>query len=206
MAEPALELQTLSELSRSAPNNRPKWCLKELEGRLVEISDPHPVSALSFAFLLVHEIQARGECVAWVGPEDTMFYPPDVQASGINLKNLPVLRMLDRNSMGRATEMLMRSGAFRLVVLYLGTDCQFSSASLSRLNALVRRHKGCVLFITEKAKTEPSIGSLISLRIRTSRSRTQDGEFLCQLQATRDKIRGGNWTWQSLFFGVEGIC
>ena len=205
MAEPALALQTLSELSRSIPGNRPKWCLKELEGRLVEISDPYPVSALSFAFLLVHEIQARGECVAWVGPEDSMFYPPDVQASGINLKNLPVLRMPDRNSMGRATEMLMRSGAFRLVVLYLGTNCRFSSASLSRLNALARRHKGCVLFITEKANTEPSIGSLISLRIRTSRNRTQNGEFLCQLHTVRDKIRGENWIWQNLFFGVEGF-
>ena len=113
MAEPAL--LPLSKLPQPFLDKEPKWNLKEVEGRLVEISDPHPIAALSFAFLLLRDAQANGSHTAWIGSLQSTFYPPDAELNGINLRNLPVLRMVDTQHMGRAAETLLRSGAFRLV-------------------------------------------------------------------------------------------
>ena len=203
MAESALALRPLSELNPPDASVVHQWRHQELAGRLVEISDPEPAAALSFAFLLVREVQTLGQPAAWVSSMDDAFYPPDVQSNGIDLRSLPVLRMANEQDMHRAAETLLRSGAFQLVVLDLGRNCRVSPANQSRLNGLVRKYGACVLFLTEKPLTAPSIGPLISLRVRTTRTRVAAGAFSCQLDVIRDR-RGWKWDWYESLSGVDG--
>ncbi len=202
MAE--LSLQPLSELAQPLLSDRPQWNLQEVSGRLVEISELRPIAALSFAFLLVREVQLNSECAAWIGLLDSVFYPPDAEKNGIDLDNFPVLRMPDARQAGRAAEMLLRSGAFRLVTVDLGADHVLPPARLSQLHALARKHDACVLFLTQKEHHEPSLGSLVSLRVHTARGRIGEGGFLCKVHVLRDKRRGAQWRWSTQLDGVEG--
>ncbi len=202
MPEPAL--QPLSRLVQPLSGNKPGWNLQELRGRLVEISEPHPIAGLSFCFLLVREVQMAGGCAAWIGPMDSTFYPPDAEKGGIDLRNLPILRLTDIQSLGRAAEILLRSGAFQLVLLDLGYDHTISIARLAQLNGLVRKHNACAVFLTHKQHGEQSVGPLISLHARTSRQRVETDSFSCELRILRDKRRGRKWTWQTRLSGVEG--
>ena len=201
---PESALQPLSRLVQPFSGNQPGWNLQEVQGRLIEISEPHPVAALSFCFLLVREVQMAGNYAAWVGSMDSTFYPPDAEKSGIDLRNLPVLRLTDARSLGRATEILLRSGAFQLVLLDLGRDHAIPVARLAQLNGLVRKHNACAVFMTRKQHDEQSVGPLISLHARTSRQRVETNSFSCQLKILRDKRRGKKWTWQTRLSGVEG--
>lgn len=202
MAKPSL--QPLSQLAQPLITNQPQWNLQEVSGRLVEISEPQPIASLSFAFLLVREAQNSGECAAWIGTLDSVFYPPDAETNGIDLVNFPVLRLPQTHQAGRGVEILLRSGAFRLVILDLGNHLNLAPARLSQLNALVRKHNACVLFLTNKQLDEPSLGSLVSLRAHTARERVREGEFLGKIHVLRDKRRGCNWHWNTHFVGVEG--
>lgn len=202
MPEPAL--QPLSRLVQPFSGNKPGWNLQEVQGRLVEISEPHPIAALSFCFLLVHEVQMADGCAAWIGSTDSTFYPPDAEKVGIDLRNLPILRLTDVQSLGRAAEILLRSGAFQLVLLDLGYDPAIPVARLAQLNGLVRKHNACVVFLTRKQRGEQSVGPLISLHARTSRQHVETNSFSCELQILRDKQRGKKWTWQTCLSGVEG--
>ncbi|MDE0310488.1 MAG: hypothetical protein OXI60_11770 [Acidiferrobacterales bacterium] len=202
MPEPAL--QPLSRLVQPLSGNRPGWNFQEVQGRLVEISEPHPVAALSFCFLLVHEVQMTGGSAVWVGSTDSTFYPPDAEKGGIDLRNLPILRLADTRSLVRAAEILLRSGAFQLVLLDLGRSHTMPVARLAQLNGLVRKHGACAVFLTRKPHNEQSVGPLISLHARTSRQRVETNAFFCELQILRDKRRGRKWTWQTCLCGVKG--
>lgn len=204
MAESAFDLRALSQFAPAFAADAPEWSLRELAGRLVEISDPQPAASLSFAFLLVRETQMQKDCAAWVGCAQGSFHPPDARDFGIDLRNLPVLRMARCQDACRAAETLLRSGAFRLVVLDLGTVSHVSSATQARMHALVRQHQACVLFLTEKKHERQSIGPLVSLRACTSRSQVETDRFLCELHVTRDKRRGAGWNWQQVFSGIDG--
>lgn len=203
MPETAFALRPLSELNPPDTRVVHQWQHQELAGRLIEISDPEPAAALSFAFLLVREVQTLGQPAAWVSSMHDSFYPPDAQSNGIDLQSLPVLRMANEQDMHRAAETLLRSGAFQLVVLDLGRSCRVSPANQSRLNALARKHGACVLFLTEKPLTAPSIGPLISLRVRTIRTHVAENAFSCQLDVIRDR-RAGKWDWHKSLSGTDG--
>ena len=202
MPEPAL--QPLSRLVQPFSGNKPEWNLEEMRGRLVEISEPHPVAALSFCFLLVREVQATGGHAAWVGSMDSTFYPPDAEKGGVDLHNLPILRMTDIQSLGRAAEILLRSGAFQLILLDLGRDHTIPVARLAQLNGLVRKHHACAVFLTCKQHNEQSAGPLISLHAKTARQHVGIDAFSCELQVLRDKRRGRKWAWQTCLSGVDG--
>ena len=197
-------LQPLSKLSQPLTDNKPGWNLGELRGRLIEISEPQPMVALSLSFLLVHEVQSAGGYAAWISSRDSTFFPPDVGKGGVDLRNLPVLRMADTQSLGRAAEVLLRSGAFQLVILDLGHDHTIPIARLAQLNGLARKHDACAVFLTCKQNDEQSVGPLISLHARTSRQHIETDTFSCDVQAVRDKRRGRKWTWQTRFSGVNG--
>ena len=197
-------LQPLSLLCQPLHKQPPAWNLEEMSGRLVEISEPRPIASLSFAFLLVHEAQVAHQYVAWVGTLNSIFYPPDAKRNGADLDNLPVFRMAKAQHTGRVAEILLQSGAFRLVIIDLEDGYRLSLARLSQLNALARKYHACVLFLATKQLSEPSLGPLISVRARTSRKRLGDNEFLCEIHVFRDKRRGSEWTWSTRFEGVEG--
>jgi recombination protein RecA len=182
----------------------PRFCLSELAGRMVEITARGAAAPLTQAMALVREAQAAGEPAAWISPLAHCFYPPDAAAVGVDLAALPVLRVSDAATAGRAADKLLRSGAFALVVLDLAGDAALPSPLLARLAGLARRHHSALLFLTEPGDGGSRLGSLISLRAESHRRR-EDGGFVCELRVVKDRRHGPGWSAQQRCLGVAGL-
>ncbi len=148
---------------------RPLWELFS-EGLSVELSGTTP-GKLSVAARLVARAMQAGEPVIWITPREApTFYPPDLIELGIDLDALSVVRMPDSagaHGLVRAAEVVLRAGAFGLVVLDL-SHAPLPKGQLawqSRLSGLVRMHQSRLLLITASARDAPSIGPLVSLRV-----------------------------------------
>jgi len=162
--------------SAAVQGRRPLW-ESFAEGLSVELSGTGP-GKLSVAVRLVARAMQAGEPVVWITPrEAASFYPPDLRALGIDLDALSVVRMPDSagsHGLVRAAEVLLRAGAFGLVVLDL-SHAQLPRGQLSwqsRLSGLVRLHASRLLLITSSPSESPSIGPLVSLRIEPNYDKT----------------------------------
>ncbi|HEY3808205.1 MAG TPA: recombinase A [Kofleriaceae bacterium] len=160
------------------------WGLGAVRGRLVELSARGATATLTAATELVVEAQLQGEPVAWLAPPTGTFYPPDVAASGVDLAALVVVRAADATIAARSCERLLRSGAFGLVVLELGTGA-LSTAVQGRLITLAQTHDAAIVCLTEKSAETASLGSLISLRAEATRYKNE-----ITLRVIKDKRRG----------------
>ncbi|RKZ15243.1 recombinase A [bacterium] len=190
--------------SAEAPSAPPSWTRDELAGRLCELAAGPDTAALTAAFALVLDAQVTGSPVAWVTARAAIFNPPDVAASGVDLASLVVVRTDSARRAGRAADVLLRSGAFGLVVLELGTSAVLPTPLQGRLVQLARKHDAAVLCLTQKTAAEPSLGSLVSLRAQARRQRVPGG-FRCELEIDKDKRRGPGWRWRERFRGPDGL-
>ena len=191
------------------------FCLEELSGRLVELSGDGASAVLSLAVGLVLDAQAAGEPVAWVGSDDSGFYPPDLADSGVDLAALIVVRLATdvvcRTGQRRAhvlavaAERLLRSGAFGLVLIDLGQDVELSQVLQSRLLGLAQRHRAAAVCLTEKSEETPSLGSLVSLRVQATRSWLGRDRFACEVRVRKDKRRGPVWSQREVYRGPLGL-
>jgi recombination protein RecA len=184
-----------------APAARPVWSRAELAGRLCELIPGAQSAVLSAAVALVFETQEGGVPVAWVTARESCFYPPDVAAAGVDLAALPVVRVSGSAAVGRTADLLLRSGAFGLVVLDLGCQARVADALQSRLVQLALKHDAVVLCLTETS----SLGSLVSLRAEASRRRVGEGRYACEIHVIKDKRRGPGWRWREVWRGPEGL-
>ncbi len=180
------------------------WTLTEINGRLVEISGAGVKASLTLAFSLVLEAQQRGELVGWSTPGESSFYPPDAADRGVDLDSLVVVRVPDPYAVPRAGEKLLRSGAFGLVVLDVGT-VTIPMPLQARLAGLAHRYHAALVCLTEKESREPSLGSLISLRVQARRKRIPQEQFACELQVLKDKHRGPTWSEKEICYGPAGL-
>lgn len=195
---PAEKFAKSAEFGQSKP-----WALAEVAGRLVEISGSGATAALTLAFGLVLEGQRQGELVGWVTTAESSFYPPDTAQEGVDLDALVVVRV-PAQAIPRAGEKLLRSGAFGLVALDIGaTDIPMPIQS--RLAALALQHHTALVCLTEKGSREPSLGSLVSLRVDAERRRASD-RFACELKVLKDKRRGPTWAETEPCCGPAGLC
>lgn len=192
-------------LKRAVEPGRPQWSLAETAGRLAEISGSGATAALAFAFGLVVEAQQQGEPVGWVTPCDRFFYPPDAAQRGADLDALVVVRIPDARAVPRAGEKLLRSGAFGLMVLDIGA-ADIPTALQARLAGLAHQHHSALVCLTEKEGRDPSLGSLISLRVHAQRRRTAEGQLACELKVLKDKRRGPTWRQAEVYHGPAGLC
>jgi recombination protein RecA len=188
----------------SGRRDAPVWTRAELAGRLCELAAGPDSAVLSAAVALVRDAQLGGDPVAWVTARAATFHPPDAAAAGVDLAALVVVRTRDARSAGRAADVLLRSGAYGLVVLDLGTDAAMPTPLQGRLVQLALKHDAAVLCLTEKVPDAPSLGSLVSLRGQARRRRTPGG-FACVLHALKDKRRGPGWRWQEDRRGPDGL-
>lgn len=69
------------------------WSRDALAGRLVELSDTGGGAPLTMAVALVLDAQRRRETVAWITTRESVFFPPDVAESGVDLDALAVIRL-----------------------------------------------------------------------------------------------------------------
>ena len=176
-----------------------------LAGRLTELSGQGDSATLTLAFSLVLDAQLEGETTAWITRTRSTFYPPDAARIGIDLEALAVICCPDDRAMARAADKLARSGAFGLLVLDLGENANIPMPLLSRLCGLAKKHDTAILFLTDKRRDAPSLGSLVSVRGEATRQ-TRDGQFACRFQAIKDKQVGPGWEHEVECHGPPGLC
>ncbi|MDD5720637.1 MAG: recombinase A [Candidatus Krumholzibacteria bacterium] len=194
---------------QAAPVAAPAWSRAELSGRLCELGPGREPAVLTAAMALVRDAQRAGEPAVWISLGNDLFYPPDAAAGGVDLAALPVVRARDLAAAGRAADLLLRSGAFGLVVVDLlaaGERAVLPVPLQSRLVQLARRHDAAVLCLRRAGPEAPSLGSLVSLRAAATRRRVGDGRYLCRVDVRKDKRRGPGWSWQGVWRGADGLC
>ena len=72
MAKPLL--RPLAAMPQPFLSQIPCWSIREIEGRLVEISEPFPTASLSFAFMLVQEVHEEKQLAAWISLARSIFF------------------------------------------------------------------------------------------------------------------------------------
>lgn len=182
-----------------------EWQYATVAGRFCEVSGGPDGAALTLVFRLVLDAQKHGEPAAWITGRRSLFYPPDAAEAGVDLANLAVVRAPDGLAAARAAEHLLRSGAFGLVVMDLGPAARLPLHIQSRLNAQARQHNSAMVCITEKDHRVPSLGSLVSLRAHTTRSRERSNCFRCEARVIKDKRRGPGWGHVEVCRGPDGL-
>ncbi len=140
-------------------------------GRIVELCGEARTSA---AVLILAHLQRQAETAAWIQPRRGDLYPPDLAEAGVDIEALTTIHVPLRALVStpleqcRSAELLLRSGAFGLVVLdFTHEEPRGTDAWQGRLLGLARRHEARVLVLRDEQRAEaPSLGPLIGLRIR----------------------------------------
>lgn len=183
----------------------PQFSLASFSGRLIEISASAAGAPLTLAFRLVLDAQRRGEPVAWIARRDSTFFPPDAAEAGVDLGALPVVRAPEPIAAARAADLLVRSGAFGLVVLDLGGRSSLPMPAFTRLGGLAHRHGASVVFLTEKDPSRPSLGPLVALHAHASRVAREQDRFFCEARVLKDKRGRPGWRHAEVFHGPDGL-
>jgi hypothetical protein len=165
---------------------------------LVEISEAGSFGALSAVVGVLRDVQVRGEAVAWMAGA-SVFFPPDLAFRGVDVQALCVVRVPGEPDL-RAADWLLRSGAFGLVVID-GFEDQGNDAVLGRLAKLADEKQTTVVFLTRKRTTDPSLGTLVSLRLGLV---PLTGGTV-ELKVLKDKRAGSPVTQRMTFHGPFGL-
>ncbi len=141
-------------------------------GKLLEISGDGASARMTTATAIVRQAQLDGETTAWIQPTNGPLFPPDLAASGVDLSALIVLHIdpsHGRRGLPRAAEILLRSGAFGLIVIDLSEQSCGKANWQARLQGLARLHRSRLVVITRKRDHVNSLGPLVNLRIAPTR-------------------------------------
>lgn len=165
-------------------------------GRLVELTGGRNAACATMAVAAVLQAQAEDDTAAWVQPRHGGLFPPDLAESGVDLDALVVVHVPPgAGSFGipKTAEILLRSGAFGLIVLDLRAARPRGDAWLGRLLGLAREHGSRVVLITTASaagdsRSGPSLGSLVSVRIEPRRVRASRGLFVIEHEVLKDKL------------------
>ena len=179
--------------------------LESCSGRWVEWVMGASPAGLSLLGGVILDAQRQGGIVAWVSDGRSLFFPPDLVATGIDVAALPVVLVDSVRQAARAADMLLRSGGFVLVVLDLDVSTDFSLPMQTRLSGLAKANCAALLRLLP-VRHGPQRGSLVSLRVKTEKRRIGHDAFLCTAQATKDKRRAPGWTESELYSGTDGLC
>ncbi len=226
-AAPELHTQALRKASElldsSGPTGTARWERAALNGILTELVGGPRSANVSVASLLIHQAQTAGEQVAWVATHRDLFFPPDMAAAGVDLAALPVVWAADgpaeepvasgRRHVGcryagravRAAGQLLRSGAFGLIIIDLAKNLTLQVAAQGRLLRLAEHHDAQVLIIRRKREDGAYSGSLVTVRVESSREQIGPGRFRCTITNTKDKREGRGWTTSEEFDGPPGL-
>lgn len=200
---PTAKSATHGNLAAKTPALPGHWSFADLTGRLTELSG---LSSTSLAIGLVHEAQQRSEPAAWITCRSSTFFPPDANDAGVDLAALPVIFVADETAAARAADQLLRSGAFGLLVLDLGTHQKVPMPLQTRLVGLAQKHDTAVVFLTAKLPRSASLSSLVSLRASSWREVHADDRFGCGIEVLKDKRHGPGWSHQEVRRGPAGVC
>jgi hypothetical protein len=182
--------------------HRAWWNLDELGGRLAELSGR---TRLTMACTLVREAQQSMIPVAWISATPHTFFPPDMAHNEVDLDALPVIWVPDSAAACRAADWLIRSSAFGLIIIDLGSTEPPLTMLQGRLAHMARNNDTAVLFLTEKDSHARSLSSMITLRGQSSRLPAAPFQYVCEVCALKDKRRGPGWKYRETFYGPAGL-
>ena len=196
--------------------NEPCWSIGELSGRVCELqpdssqtqaaeSNTTSSALLTAAVRLMVQSQQRGDPAVWISAGPHLFFPPDLQANGVDLDAVVVVRLTDAPSAAQAADQLVRSGSFGIVVIDLvGFSALIPDAIIGRLSGLARTHDTAVLFLCDHTE-QSRLGSIISLRAQVRSRAASDGRYSMEITVTKDKKRGRSWRWTEGGNGPPGL-
>jgi recombination protein RecA len=195
MARPVLQAINLS-VQPAGDGNQRTLAEQIPAGKLVEISGAYGSARLTAAVSIVLQAQREGETAAWVQPKGGSLFPPDLDESGVDLDSLVVVHVAferDSYAIPKAAELLLRSGAFGLVVLDMTSGARPSLPSANtawqgRLLGLAREHMSRVVCLTDTPGHAASLGPLVALRIEVRRARIGPGRFSLRPQLLKNKL------------------
>jgi recombination protein RecA len=185
------------------PSGGGSWSYESLVGVLAEVSEETPSGSLSFVTEIIVEAQCQREPVAWVSGTDSIFFPPDLAARGVDLPAVAVIRVGGETDSLTATEWLAGSGAFGLLVVDAQGRWNVSDASLGRIQKLAERNQSAVLFLTRKRRQDPSLGSRISVRGFVTRSGA--APFIVDICTVKDKRSNSSTRQRRQYNGPSGM-
>ena len=207
-------LRTATELLESSgPTGGGRWERAALGGVLTELVGGPRSANVSVASLLILQAQTAGEQVAWIATHRDVFFPPDMAVAGVDLAALPVVWAEEPTAFGhrhagravRAAERLLRSGAFGLIIIDLAKNLTLQAAAQGRLLRLAEYHDAQVLIIRRRREDGAYSGSLVTVRVESSREQIGPGRFRCTLTNTKDKRARPGWTTSEEFDGPPGL-
>jgi len=214
--QPAMSLAQLVDarhLTRGAapfPLREPGWTFRAVEGRLVLVRPGNGAAPLSCAMRLLWDAQRQGQTAVWIAGPDSLFFPPDAEALGVDLAALPVVRMRDRAQMWKAADCLLRCDGFGLIAIDLASaprdGATVPDRILYRLSSLARLHGTAVLLLAGQADEISS--SAISLSVRPSVAIADSFSHpraILTMSAVRDRLAAGPWSMEEPCVGPPGL-
>ena len=171
----------------------PLWSRAHLTGRLCELSSMAGAALLTAAFRLVLDAQFEGEPVAWISTTSQTFFAPDVDKNGVDLNALVIIRVPCAQTVVRAANRLIQSGAFGLIVMDLNSNPSIPIPLQARLAQQARTHDTALLCLTSKAREAPSLGPMVSLRGQSVCRHLGVDHFQYEIEILKDKLHGPGW-------------
>jgi len=163
------------------------------------VSESGFFGTLSVLCDLIVQVQARKEAIAWVAPGNHIFFPPDFVFRGVEIEGLSVIRVPGDKAGLKATDWLVRSGAFGLIVV--DSPGPVDDHVLGRLSRMAEEKNTAVVFLTRKQPEAPSLGTQVSLRGVVLRLESGETEWY----VTRDKRSGPPSRKRVRFHGPSGL-
>lgn len=167
-----------------------RWHPAALRGRWIELAGGPDHANLTWAVALVAEAQRAGEPCAWLDAGGGLPFIDDLLGWGIDPAALAVVVLADPTAAGKAADILLRSGAFGLVVVDLPAGTRWPLPRMTRLAGLTRRHEAILLTLTETPADAPSSGSPVDALLRSRAEPDPEGGFVCRLVARKDRLQG----------------
>ncbi|NCN05247.1 MAG: DNA recombination/repair protein RecA [Spirochaetales bacterium] len=189
-----------SQVLRQHPD---PWDRKNLEGRLVELSQDHYCGSLTWAAHLIRQTQEANEQALWIAGTSSVFYPPDMARAGVDLERLPVVWAPGAQQSLGAAEIVLRTGSFSLLIIDLGKDFVVPTPLLGRIGRLAQDENTRIVFLTLKPHTLDSMNSLISLRAQVRR--TGGVSLVQEVAITKNKQGPTLSPRRSVYYGPPGL-
>lgn len=196
-----------------APAPAPATLVEQLpKGRIVELSGTtcQPSARTTTAVAIARHAQTEGETIAWIQPAGGPLFPPDLSEAGLDFAGLVVVHVpttAGPHGLTKAAELLLRSGAWGLVVVDLGLGAPPGppEAWQGRLLGLCRQHESCLVLLTDKPAQSASLGALVALRVEPRRRRLHAGRFAVEHQMLKNKTGAATATADAVYRGPWGL-
>jgi recombination protein RecA len=175
-------------------------------GRLTEWTSAVPYIYLTPLCSVIRTAQISREPTVWISCCNYTFFPPDAANHGISLENLPLIKIRTVKHAVRASEHLLRSGAFGLIIIDLPVHIFIEQGKLGKLARLADLHNTAVIISTkQEGKYSTTLGSMISLRLEIGRQYLGANKFRYTIHATKDKQRTPGWKYSEVYYGPAGL-